>query len=153
EDITAGVAWQRSQNYLALAEFDSLRSRPKCSRRICQLDRHHRVEATNLSFKLRAFVCLIFGSFAELFRSVRFPFLQFFRSRQKSFVYRRQPWHDIFMRDDWNAARNQYLIPARVIEVVVTIDSVLDWKLRERLNLPNQLFDCRRREECVEDEH
>ena len=57
------------------------------------------------------------------------------------------------MRDDLNSSSGQHLITTRVIKVVVTVDGELDWELCDRLNLGNQLFDCHRRKESVEDEH
>ena len=57
------------------------------------------------------------------------------------------------MSDDGNAARHQHLITARVIEMIVTVDCVLDREFGERLNLGNQFFDGRGSKESIEDQN
>src|SRR5205814_8724728 len=71
---------------------------------------------------------------------------------QETFVFRCLPDHDVVMRDDWDTTLGQNLIAASVIEMVMTIDRVLDGQLSERLNFGDKFFDRYRREERVEDE-
>src|SRR5205807_9546301 len=78
---------------------------------------------------------------------------QFFRGGQESFVLRRLPNHDVVMRDNWDTALDQNLIAASVIEMVMTIDGVLDGPLSQRLNFADKFFHRDRREERVEDQH
>src|SRR5881227_319465 len=54
------------------------------------------------------------------------------------------------MRNDGHTSLDQNLISARVIEMIVTVDCVLDRFVGELLNLGDQLFDCRGSKERVE---
>ena len=38
------------------------------------------------------------------------------------------------MRDDRNPARRQHLVTAGMIQMIVTVDCVLDWEFGQRLN-------------------
>src|SRR2546423_14841292 len=54
------------------------------------------------------------------------------------------------MGNDGHTTLYQNLISARVIEMIVTVDCVLDRFVGELLNLANQFFDCRGSKERVE---
>src|ERR1043166_7430161 len=123
-----------SENPLAFAEIDGHRAGLERLRRVRQLDRTHDFEATYCPLELRTLVGLISRRVSKLFFRIGLSFCQILWRRQKAFVLRRLPNHDVVMRDDRHIPRDQHLIATRMIEVIVTVDCVLDWEFRERLN-------------------
>ena len=151
-DVAAGMARKGRENHPALTQFDFHRSSFERFGRIGQSDCHHRVQPANCLLQLRALVFLIRGCICQLFGGIGFAFFQIGGGGQEPLVLRRLPNQDIFVRDDWYAARNEHLISACMIEVIVTVDPVPDGKFGQRLNLADQLLERRGSEEGIEDE-
>ena len=153
EHVAAGVAWQREELHLALAEPEVHDARAEGERWVGELDRLHRVEAADLPLELCALVRLVRWRFAELFGRVVAPLLQLLGRGQEAAVLRRLPLHHVVVRHDGHAARGEDLIAAGVIEVVVRVDGELDRLRRQFGDLGDEHLRGRRSEKCIDHDH
>src|SRR4029453_16326346 len=118
-----------------------------------ELDLEHSVQPAQCTLQLRAFVFLILRCLGELFSRVRSSLLELLGQWKKPAVLGRLPDHTVVVGDDGNITRSENLVTARVIEMVVSIDRVLDRLFSLLFDFGYQFFDGDWSKEGVNNEH